>query len=278
MPLLRLRTEIDAPSSTVAGVLRDARTVARALAGDGHRVAVPARLLVAGDEVRLSARLWLGIRVRLRMRVASISDSGMVSSLLGGPWRELVQAVTLTPSGSGTSMVDELRWSGLCGAAEPVVRAFGRRTQAARAAVVRERVVALRTPPSRVVVATALIRDGRVLAARRTEPASCAGRWELAGGSVEPGESEAGAVVRECREELATDVVVTGRIGTDLPIDVGLLRVYTATLAPGAPEPRAVEHSALRWVGPAELAEVPWLDGDRAVVPELVDLLGRDAQ
>lgn len=274
MPVLRVVSEIDAPPDTVAGVLRDADAVAQALARDGHRVAVPGRLLAAGDEVRFSARLWLGVRMRLRTRVGAVSAAGMVSSLVAGPLRELGHAVRLTPSGAGTTMVDELSWSGWFGMADPVVRSFGRRMQAARVAVVRERVTLLREPPSRVVVATALVRDGRVLAAQRTEPASCAGRWELPGGSVEPGESEAEAVVRECREELDTEVVAGARIGTDLPIRVGLLRVYAATLAPGASEPRAVEHSALRWVGVAELGDVPWLDGDRAVLSELSELLG----
>ncbi len=38
------------------------------------------------------------------------------------------------------------------------------------------------------VVGAAIIRDGRVLAARRTFPAEAAGRWEFPGGKVEPGE------------------------------------------------------------------------------------------
>ncbi len=105
-----------------------------------------------------------------------------------------------------------------------------------------------------MVVATALRRDGRLLIAQRTRPAALAGRWELPGGRVEPGESEPAAVRRECREELGVPVLVGGRIGTDLPIDAGVLRVHLAELAPDAPEPRPLEHAALRWVGPDELA------------------------
>ena len=40
-----------------------------------------------------------------------------------------------------------------------------------------------------LVVGAAIVRDGRVLAARRTTPPGAAGRWELPGGKVEPGES-----------------------------------------------------------------------------------------
>ena len=57
----------------------------------------------------------------------------------------------------------------------------------------------------------------------------------------------------------------------------GLLRVYLAELAPDAPEPRPLEHAELRWVGPDELAEIDWVDVDRAVVADLAAQLGRPA-
>ena len=124
-----------------------------------------------------------------------------------------------------------------------------------------------------IVVATALVRDGRVLAARRTRPPELAGRWELPGGGVEAGESEPDAVERECREELGARVRATGRIGPDLPIAVGLLRVHLAELLPGSPEPAALEHSALRWVAAPDLDALDWVDADRAVLPDLAAVL-----
>ena len=124
-----------------------------------------------------------------------------------------------------------------------------------------------------IVVATALVRDGRVLAARRTRPPELAGRWELPGGGVEAGESEPDAVARECREELGARVRATGRIGPDLPIAAGLLRVHLAELLPGSPEPAALEHSALRWVAAPDLDALDWVDADRAVLPDLAAVL-----
>ena len=103
-----------------------------------------------------------------------------------------------------------------------------------------------------------------------------AGRWELPGGRVEPGEDESAAVVRECREELGTDVIPDGRVGTDLPIEIGVLRVHHARPAPGAAEPRALEHTAVRWVDAAEVPGVDWVDADRAVIADLVRLLTTD--
>ena len=64
----------------------------------------------------------------------------------------------------------------------------------------------------RLVVGVAVVAHGRLLAARRTSPAEAAGRWELPGGKVEPGESPAEAAVREVREELGCAVTVTGTL------------------------------------------------------------------
>lgn len=119
------------------------------------------------------------------------------------------------------------------------------------------------------MVAAAIIRDGRLLAARRTEPARLAGRWELPGGKVDPGESDEDALVRECLEELGVKIRPIERVGGDWPLtDLGdVMRVWTARIVEG--EPTALEHSALRWLAGAELYDVDWLPGDLPVVNAL---------
>lgn len=249
MPVLRSTTVIAAPPRTVAGALRDHAVWRRC----GCRVGGTGRWLAAGDEVRIGV---LGIR----LRVETVSPSGM--RLVG---RGVESAVGLVAVDGGTRMVDELHLP------RPLPRAPFRRLLSTRATVLAEAARALAGAP--VVVATALVRDAAVLAARRTRPPALAGLWELPGGRVEAGESEAAAVVRECREELGTEVVVDGPLATDLRIDAGVLRVHAAHLADGAPEPRALEHSGLRWVTAAEVPEVDWVPADRAVVTDLLDLL-----
>lgn len=125
----------------------------------------------------------------------------------------------------------------------------------------------------KVVVGAALVRDGRVLAARRTAPPATAGRWELPGGKVEPGETLDEALVREVREELGCTVEVTGWLEPVVPIgETHVLQVATAELVAGEPAP--VEHDRVRWLAADELDAVDWLEPDRPFLPELAVLLG----
>jgi 8-oxo-dGTP diphosphatase len=68
----------------------------------------------------------------------------------------------------------------------------------------------------RLVVAAAIVDDvdrpTRVLAARRTGPPALAGKWELPGGKVEPGEDPVAALHREIAEELEISLT----LGTEL--------------------------------------------------------------
>ena len=273
VPVVCSRIRLDACPRTVAGVLRDARMVAAALGREGHRFAADRPLLVGGDEVRIDALVAAGIRVPLRTVVTAVSAGGFASALRSGPLRRLEHVVSIAADGPLTEVHDEVRWAAPFGwAVDPLLLSARMRSLlVARAQELTTRVAALATQP--VIVATAIVRDGQVLAARRTRPSAVAGRWELPGGRVEVGEAEAAAVVRECREELDAQVLPTGRLGTDLPIDAGVLRVHVARLAPGSPEPRALEHGALRWLGVAQLDTVDWIDADRAVLDDLAALL-----
>ena len=127
-----------------------------------------------------------------------------------------------------------------------------------------------------MVVGAAIIMDGRVLACERSAPPEVAGRWEFPGGKVEPGEIETDALARECAEELGVRVEIGARLGRDVRMAHGrsVLRVYLARLLHGD-EPKALEHSELRWLSAAELDAVPWLPADVPIVAALRPLLAR---
>jgi len=129
--------------------------------------------------------------------------------------------------------------------------------------------------PNQVVVAGAVISGGTVLVAQRDRPPELAGRWELPGGKVAPGETEPEALARELAEELGLaveDITVGYRLGDDIPLnDTMTLRAYRVRLLRGEPHPH--DHRALRWVTAAELHDVDWVPADRGWLAELANAL-----
>ena len=100
-----------------------------------------------------------------------------------------------------------------------------------------------------------LVRDGRILIARRPDEVVLGGCWELPGGKVEPGETPADCVVREFAEEVGLTVAVGEALEViEHAYDHATVRLrpYWCTLVAGEVRHLAVaEH---RWVRPGELA------------------------
>ena len=122
------------------------------------------------------------------------------------------------------------------------------------------------------VVGGAIRRAGEVLAAQRGPEMSLAGQWEFPGGKIEDDETPEQALVRELEEELGVVVQVGGLVGRSvyetadrrLVLDVYWCEVRSGTLAP-------VEHSELRWVPIAQLADLDWAIADIPIVSLICD-------
>jgi 8-oxo-dGTP diphosphatase len=115
------------------------------------------------------------------------------------------------------------------------------------------------SPPSPApldVVCALIERDGCVLIAQRPAHKHLGLLWEFPGGKIEVGEPAGDALRREIREELRCDIVLGDALPPALhayPKITVRLHGFVATLAPGSPEPVAVEHAALAWVRPEAL-------------------------
>jgi len=119
------------------------------------------------------------------------------------------------------------------------------------------------------VVGGAVVRDGRLLAVRRTRPAELRGKWELPGGKVDDGEDADDALVRELHEELGIRVRIEAWLPTTVPIGDGPMRLAVAVVTVTDGEPTPVEHDSARWLGADELEDVDWLEPDRPFLDAL---------
>lgn len=136
------------------------------------------------------------------------------------------------------------------------------------------------------MVAAAIVRGGRVLAARRTTPPEAAGRWELPGGKAEPGEPLTAALEREVAEELGCEVEVTRWLDGAAPIgESHELRAALARLTRGEPQPTEDDgtHDEVRWLTADELdpdhdGAVDWLQPDRPFLPQVAAALRRSVR
>jgi len=130
-------------------------------------------------------------------------------------------------------------------------------------------------PVREVRVVAALIANGaepaRYLVQQRLPGKARGLLWEFPGGKVEPGESDAEALVRECREELAVELSVGGlchetrHAYADLVVTLAL---YGARIH-GGTEPQPLECHALRFATPEEMAQLPFCEADLPLLEDL---------
>jgi 8-oxo-dGTP diphosphatase len=122
-----------------------------------------------------------------------------------------------------------------------------------------------------------MVRDGRVLLARRRPGDHQGGRWEFPGGKVDAAEDPAAGLAREIREELAVEIAVESPLTFtwwEYPEKRVLLLFYICRILAGTPH--AVECAAVEWFTAEELVRLDLAEADRPVLPVVLPLLGGD--
>jgi len=123
------------------------------------------------------------------------------------------------------------------------------------------------------VVCVLIEKEGAVLIAQRPAHKHLGLAWEFPGGKVEAGEPPAHALAREIQEELGCTLFLMHALPTRRHVyeTVSIeMTPFVARLAPGSPEPTAIEHVALAWVPVDRLGSYTLAPAD---LPVLVDYL-----
>ena len=126
------------------------------------------------------------------------------------------------------------------------------------------------------VVCALIVRNGFVLCAQRSERMALPLKWEFPGGKLEPDELPEAALKRESLEELGVEI----EIGSALQVSeysydgVRTIRLipFLANIIDGN-EPKAHEHSEIRWVPNSELLQLDWAAADVPIVHEYLNSL-----
>ena len=125
-------------------------------------------------------------------------------------------------------------------------------------------------------VVAALIWDGpRFMICQRPAHKARGLLWEFVGGKVEAGESKEEALVRECREELAVEVVPASifmDVTHDYPDITVHLTLFNAAIVSGAPQ--MLEHNDIRWITPSEIPQYDFCPADQVILKEIVKRRG----
>jgi len=131
-------------------------------------------------------------------------------------------------------------------------------------------------PPSRTaisVIAGLIFRNQRVLICQRRHDAAFALKWEFPGGKIEDRESEADALRRELKEELAIDVresdFVSGYTYSYEDGPTVFLRFHWVKSFQG--EPQNLVFEQISWVTPGDLVNLDFLEGDRRLIMQIIE-------
>ena len=122
-------------------------------------------------------------------------------------------------------------------------------------------------------VAAALIWDGdKFMICQRPAHKARGLLWEFVGGKAEPGETLEQALIRECREELAVTVSVTGvfmDVVHEYPDLLVHLTLFHAAIAEGAPQ--KLEHNDIRWITVDEIPDYSFCPADDEILKRLME-------
>lgn len=120
-------------------------------------------------------------------------------------------------------------------------------------------------------VVAALIWDGdKFLICQRPAHKARGLLWEFVGGKVEPGETKAQALVRECQEELAVTLSV-GEVFMEVNHEYPDLNVhltlFNSTICEGTPQ--MLEHHDIRWITVEEIPQYDFCPADETILEKL---------
>jgi A/G-specific adenine glycosylase len=248
----------------------------RRLPGVGDYIAAAVLSIAAGEPLPVVD----GNVLRVWARWRCLREDVRTARLRGRIRRELAAVIPAAAPGDFNQALMELG-ARVCAPRSPRCAEcpLAPRCEARRAGAAAElpmRVPRRKVPLVRIAVAV-IVRRGRVFIQRRPDEGLLGGLWEFPGGKIEPGETPATALARECREEIGVAPAAASPLAEvrhDYSHFRAHLHVFVCRLDAGA-RPRAA--GPARWVTGAELERYAFPGANRKFFPQLLDWLGNES-
>ncbi|MGG7077802.1 (deoxy)nucleoside triphosphate pyrophosphohydrolase [Clostridium sardiniense] len=125
-----------------------------------------------------------------------------------------------------------------------------------------------------IKVASAILenKDHKILCALRSPSMSHPNLWEFPGGKIEEWESIGEAIVREIKEELLCDIEFIEIFNDNIyEYDDVIVNLIATRCKIINGEPRATEHSEIKWVSKSDLKNLTWTPADIKAVDALIE-------
>lgn len=114
-----------------------------------------------------------------------------------------------------------------------------------------------------IVTAAIIIKDNKVLIAKRAKNEKQAGKWEFPGGKLEPNESLKDCLIRELKEELNMSIEIEDYFGESrYDYAQGFIKLIGYYVKWTGGEPRLTVHDEIRWVDKNDLANYDFAPAD----------------
>ena len=121
-----------------------------------------------------------------------------------------------------------------------------------------------------IVTCAIIVKEGKILIARRAVDQKLAGKWEFPGGKVEDGESPEECLKRELAEEFGIQVEVGEYITSSKHqydhISIELIAFHTKYISGTF---TLTDHDKIEWVKPAELLDYDLAKADVPIAQEI---------
>ena len=120
------------------------------------------------------------------------------------------------------------------------------------------------------VTAAILIKDGKILIAKRKADDRQANKWEFPGGTVEQNEAPQACLIREMQEEFGISVSVGRILGESIyHYDHGSIKLLAYRAHWESGQMALKDHADYRWVSAKQLAEYDFAAADIPFVEKL---------